>query len=140
MNFNSYRDEQTFNEWISVRSRIGRSKRTPQSIKRKQAAKLAWKRGRHKMLSAIKRWHESPVGKRFHRTLGRFNKNKRGRVRECDNQILAPMVTLSLSEHMSWLMHQANYRLYEQVYYIQDVIGLISDDPDILEDILEDVR
>lgn len=139
MNYNSYKDELIFDEWVSVRSRIGRSKRTPKDIKRSTAAKLAWKKNRSKMVGAIKRWHDSPSGKRFHRTLGRFNVNKRGRVGESELELFVPVVTLSICEHMSWIMHQTNFRLYEDVYILQDLVGYISDDFEILEDILEDI-
>lgn len=139
MNYFSFKDEEIFNEWISTRSRIGRTKRGPKDLKRSTAAKRAWKKHRSRMASAIKRWHDSPSGKRFHRTLGRFNKNKRGRVGESEFELMVPVVTLSLSEHMSWIMSQHNFRLYEDVYILQELIGYISDDFEILEDILEDV-
>ncbi|MHA1866825.1 MAG: hypothetical protein ACTSXD_02025 [Candidatus Heimdallarchaeaceae archaeon] len=139
MNYSSFKDESILFEWVSVRSRIGRSKRGPKDLKRSTAAKRAWKKHRSRMASAIKRWHESPSGKRFHRTLSRFNKNKRGRVTESEFELMIPVVTLSLSEHMSWIMSQHNFRLYEDVFSLQELIGYISDDPEILEDILEDV-
>ena len=76
-------------EYTSVRPLQGtRRKKKITDIKKRQAAKLAWKRSRARRVMGIKKAHTSPRGRQLHRTLGRFNKNKRGRSESLVKKIL----------------------------------------------------
>lgn len=123
-----------FDEWISLRSRIGRNKkRRIKDLVRSTAAKRAWKLYGAKLKGATARWHKSPPGMRFHRSLNRFNTEK---SKAEDYELLAPLIIASLAEHMSWLIYQPEYSLHEEVYDIVEILGYISEDNDIIEDIL----
>lgn len=83
-------------EYTSVRPLRGKSKKKKiTDIRKRQAAKLAWKRNRAKMVSAIQRAHKSPSGRQLHRTLGRFNKNRSESLVEMLLQLINELATLS---------------------------------------------
>jgi len=132
------KDDLIFDEWVveGVRSRVGRRKRV-KNLKRSQASKRAWKLNGRNMKTSIGRFHKSPAGKRLHKNLGRFNKQQRGRnALNNEYELLTPFITMSIAEHLSWLVSQSDYDLYEDVYIMQDLLSLILDCPDIVEDVL----
>lgn len=132
-------DLDNFDEWVSVRARVGRRHRIT-NLNRRQAAKNSWKLHRHGLSSSIKRWHKSPAGKQFHRNLSRFNKNKRGRstTEALDYSLVYPMVCASINEHVSYLICQyEQFDLYNDVYDLLEVMSYIIDSPDIVEDIID---
>lgn len=126
--------ESDINEWISFRSKAGRGlRKAAKDVGRSQAAKRAWKLKRSTYMKSIKRFHKSTSGQKFHRNLGRFNSTRT--VRE-DYEIVAPLLVVSICEHLSWLIYQNDIQLYEEVYDILDVLNYITGDPDIVEDIM----
>lgn len=85
-------------EYTLVRPLRGKSKKKKiTDIRKRQAAKLAWKRNRGKMVSAIQQAHKSPSGRRMHRALGRFNKNKRNRSESLVEMLLQLISKLTTS-------------------------------------------
>jgi len=131
-----------FEDWLNLRSRIGRVRRSRVSnVRRRQATKRAWQRGRSRYMKPIKRWHKSSSGRQFHRMLGRFNKNKRSQVNAgYDYEQLAPLVIQSLCEYMSDLLNSGLLESYNypEVYDICELIGYIGQDCEIVKEILEE--
>jgi len=146
---------ESFKNWLEFKGKIGRVNRTKilesfesdlnelrvghhqshiKDVNRSSAAKRAWKLHRGSMKAGIERYHDSPTGRRFHRDLARFNQEGRGKAE--DYNLIAPLFTISLAEHISWLIHQDNFKLYEEVYELMDTLTLAIEDPDILKDVI----
>lgn len=146
LDMQSFKNDEIFDQWESVRSRVGRRNRFP-NLKRRQAAKRSWKVGgqESKRRRALRRYNKGPAAKRLKRNLTRFNQNSRGRNQVSDSyELLIPFFIMSMSEHISWIIGQSlredNLDLYEEVYEIQDVMALIIDCPDIVEDLIGEME
>ncbi len=133
-------NDSLFEEWVGPRSRVGRRKKVPDK-KRSQAAKRAWKVGGNQSSRrrAVRRFMKSPPAKRLKRHLARFNRKGRGRNALSDNfELIAPFVTIAIAEHISWIISQRDYAIYDEVFEMQEVMSLIIQSPDIFEEMLEE--
>ncbi len=61
--------EEELDEFLKLRSPLVKKMK---DRRRSSAQKANWRQNRHKMLKAIKAFHKSVAGKRFHKQLGRF--------------------------------------------------------------------
>lgn len=97
-------------------------------------AKSGWKKNRWKHLVAIKRFHKSTIGKRFHRALGRFLSNRYLRDKTSSQQrenydfimALTSAITHSMLETQYYfpsIVESAEYEFF--VDYITEEIGKI---------------
>ena len=135
-------DESVFNEWMSVRSRVGRRKRRRiTNVRRRQAAKRAWKMGGRmsRRRRTMRRYHKSPPARRLRRYLNQLRSRRNEGVLEVhEYELLLPYVVLSLSEHMSWLVSRDNdFECYEEVFEIIDIINEITECPELCEFLID---
>jgi len=57
----------------AIKKRVSMAKNIIKDRKKQRDAKNNWRRNKHKIKAGMKKWHKSTKGKRFHRSLGRFN-------------------------------------------------------------------
>jgi len=104
--------------------------------KKSRDAKNNWRRNKHKIKKGMKKWAKSTSGKRFHRSLGRFNA-LREKVEHVDNMVVLDqdMVTLALLS----LSTIETHLLLELKYYEPDFTQL-SDYYNIVDNFFEDSK
>jgi len=126
-------DEQILELWQNIIKRRSLLKKRLKDKKRSQIQKQNWKKYRAKYLLAIRNWHRSIDGKRFHRNLGRFLAT---RLLRSESSILSPVeryeflkLLSSLKTH--WYIEGVYYKsLTEEIEYelfVEEVIPLIED-------------
>lgn len=73
-------------EYIGFHTRLSRYRRKRQvrhvDPEKSRIAKLRWKTYRRNMMRGISKYHKSSAGKRFHRSLGKFNSKLVARQKE----------------------------------------------------------
>lgn len=112
--------------------------------KKSRLTKIQWKHNKWKMLKGIKRFHKSTVGKRFHRSLGRFlaTRSFKGSLAYREAQELVMPVTAILNhafierEYYMSISEQIDYELFCDVVY-DEVLAILSKLKSTKKDITE---
>jgi len=125
-------EEQIQELWQGIIKRRSRLKKRLKDRKRSRIQRQNWRKYRSKYLLALRKWHRSVAGKRFHRALGRFlslRLNRESNQLNYHERFEFLKLLSSLRTH--WYIEGVYYKpLLEEIEYelfIEEVLPLVEE-------------